>query len=398
MKVDLLNPSERRIIENAGDRIPHGLVSIASKLQSNGHDVRLYDFNHTSARAYLEQFRQRRPDAVGVSVYTSPVVPEAKQIANMLKGQTHLIAGGYHASALPYSLPEFDSIVAGEAEELIEHALTNSGVVFGDDVDLSKLPQPDLDLLDINKYQMQQSGERTATLITSRGCPYECSFCGKMSRKVRTEPIDKVRQQMEDFKEKGFESLYFLDDVFTLDKDRLWEITGDARELGMPFRVTTRANLINDEKLDMLAFNGCNWLSMGIESGNNEILAKSNKGMTTEQNLEAVIKANNRQINTKGFFILGLPGETEETAKQTIEFSQRLKEEGLTSADFYFLTPFPGTPIWARPNDFGIEITNQDYTKYLEAGKGARCYVNTEELKAERIEELVIKAKEEWNG
>ena len=135
---------------------------------------------------------------------------------------------------------------------------------------------------------------------------------------------------------------------------------------------------------------------MGIESSDNQILKNSNKGMTIEDNIKVIELAHIYDIKVKGFFIMGLPGETEETAQKTIQLSRSLKEEGLTLADFYFLTPFPGTSIWNNPEAFGIEIIDKDYTKYLETGKGAHCYINTKELKAERIEQLVKEAKEQW--
>ncbi|MBU2634493.1 MAG: hypothetical protein KJ674_04580, partial [Nanoarchaeota archaeon] len=90
------------------------------------------------------------------------------------------------------------------------------------------------------------------------------------------------------------------------------------------------------------------------------------------------------------------PGETEKTARKTIEFSAMLKDHGMVQADFYYLTPFPGTPIWENPNKFGIEIIERDFTKYMQAGIEAKCYVRTKELSPERIEELVQEAKDSW--
>lgn len=229
--------------------------------------------------------------------------------------------------------------------------------------------------------------------ITNGIVVHNCSFCGNISKKTRFEPIKKVRNQITDLYRLGFNSIYFLDDIFTLKKDRMKEI---LKGINMPFRVTTRADLIDEEKLNILKNNGCEIISLGIESGNDEILKKNRKGMTTYQNYEAVRLAGERGINSKGFFIIGLPGETEQTALDTIEFSLRLKEVGLKYADFYFLSPFPGTPIYKNPESFDIEIIEKDYTKYLQAGKTAHCYINTKELKASRIEELVKEAKEIW--
>lgn len=390
----LINPSDKRILEGAGDRIPIGLLSIAS----NNPNTKIYDLNHTSQTELLRDIKKNNPSSVGISVYTSAILPEAIQLAKRIRriSNTKLIAGGYHATAEPNNLlPFFDAVVQGEGENLLERAIAENGIINGPSPNLDNLNNPDYSMLDMSKYNMQQSGKRTATIISSRGCFNDCAFCGKLSTKVRYEKVDKVLAQIESLKQNGFEAIYFVDDIFTLKKQRMNKIIQD---INMPFRVTTRADLVDESKLESLAKNGCDWISLGIESGNNEVLEKSNKRMTIEQNEQAVKLANKYGIKSKGFFILGLPGETEKSAKQTIEFARHLKDHGLAQADFYFLSPFPGTPIWKNPEAFGIEITDKDYTKYLQAGKTAKCYINTKELKAERIEELVMEAKQVWKS
>jgi len=390
----LINLSEQRILKDFGDRVPIGLLSIATELQRKGYQTRVYDMNHDTMPELLEEFELDKPEAMGISVYTSPSVPEAKYLAKLFKHRTKLIAGGHHATHMPKSLfPYFDTVVKGEGENNFETAIFKNGIVKSSTPDLTKLLPINYEFLDMSKYNMKIDGQRTGTIITSRGCPYSCAFCGKLEDKVRFSPVKNVITEIDRLKKLNFKSIYFLDDVFTLKQERMKQI---VEQVNMPFRVTSRANLINYEKLGILKDNGCTWLSLGIESGSNEILKKANKGMTTQENYEAVRQASNIGIKTKGFFIIGLPSETEHTAKQTIAFSKILKDVGLTSADFYFLTPFPGTPIWNNPDKFDIEITNKDYTKYLEAGKGAKCYVNTKELKAEKIEELVKEAQREW--
>ncbi len=371
----LINPSEHKILEDAGDRIPYGLLNIATGLG----DVKIYDLNHDSEEKMIQHFQKEKPAMVGISVYTSPIYKEAIRLAKKFKGKTHLIAGGYHASAMPETLSMFDQVVKGPA------------------IDFSKAKNVDFSLINLNNYGIDYDGKKYGTLITSVGCPYNCAFCFNMDKKVQYKDIKFVKKEIDDLS-KHFDGIYFLDDVFTLDKQRMEEITDYMSLKGMPFRVTTRANLIDSSRLEILSANCCKWLSMGIESGDNQILKNSNKGMTVEQNYDAVKLANDYDIKTKGFFIIGLPGETEETAKRTIDFSLALREVGLKKADFYFLTPFPGTPIWNNPGKFGIEITDKDYTKYLEAGKDAHCYINTKELKAKRIEELVEEAKSKWQN
>lgn len=390
----LINLSEKGILENAGDRIPIGLLSMASQR----NDTRVIDLNHYSESDLMIDIYKNKPENIGISVYTSAHYTRAVELARLLRRNFNprLIAGGYHATAMPESLKEFNAVVVGEGENGFNESLERDGIIHGKVPSLDSLKQINFNLIDLSNYGMTQSGKRAATLITSRGCPYSCGFCGKMSSKVRYEPVKHIKEQIDWFFWQGFEGLYFLDDVFTLNQTRMHEIVQHAHHKGLPFRVTTRANLIDDSRLEVLADNGCEWISLGIESGDNGILKKSNKGLTAEQNYNAVRSAKKYGIKVKGFFILGLPGETEETARRTIDFSHLLKFNGLTQADFYYLTPFPGTPIWNNPDKFGIEIVDKDYTKYLLAGIDSHCYVNTTSLKAERIEELVRSAKESW--
>jgi anaerobic magnesium-protoporphyrin IX monomethyl ester cyclase len=386
----LINPSEKRILDNAGDRVPYGLMSISSNLKKHGYDVKLWDMNHESEKELYHSFNKDKPLAVGISVYTSPGVPEAKRLIPIFRNKTRLIAGGYHATAMPETLPEFDAIVRGEGELGMLEALTKNGIINAKRPKLSELDIPDRESIKGNRYGIGKQ----ATIITSRGCPFNCSFCFNLSRNVRAYTPNQVSEQIRQIKEEGFESLYFLDDVFTINKPRMEEI---IKFVDMPFRFTTRANLIDEERIYKLEKRGATEMSLGIESGNDEILKKSQKAMTTRQNEAAVMLANRYGITTKGFFIIGLPGETEKTAKQTIDFSLKLRDKGLHKADFYALMPFPGTPIWNNPEKFGIEIINQDYTKYLEAGKEeVEVFHNTEFLKAQDIKELIIEAKERW--
>jgi len=178
MNCYLVNPSEHKILENAGDRVPIGLLSIAANLRNRGHDVRVFDLNHTPNDYFFSSFMYDKPDVTGISVYTSPGFKEAVKIAKVLRGKTRLVAGGYHATALPESLlPYFDSIIKGEGESSFMTAMKKDGIIEYEVPNLDELPNPARDLLDMSKYGIEQSGRRTATLITSRGCPYNCAFC-----------------------------------------------------------------------------------------------------------------------------------------------------------------------------------------------------------------------------
>jgi len=227
---------------------------------------------------------------------------------------------------------------------------------------------------------------------------HNCAFCGNLSSKVREEPLWKIKEQIQQLKDNGVESVYFLDDMFTLREQRMDDIGKLCQNTNLTFRATTRADSLTDSKLDKLQARGCEMLSLGVESGNAEILRRANKKETPEKIYEAVAKAGERGIPTKGFFIIGLPGESEKSAGDTIKFSQKLKRVGMTEADFYYLTPFPGTPIWNDPEKFGITIKDKDFTKYLQAGKKARCVIETDYLSSQRIEELTEEARRQWKS
>lgn len=392
----LVNPNEKEILDNAGDRIPLGLLSIATQAKRRGKDVKVFDLNHTSEEEFLDSFERDNPKSVGISVYTSPIYAEAIRLARLLKGRTKLIAGGYHATTMPESLlPYFETVVKGEGENTILTAIDQKGIIEKDPPELDKLLPLDFSMIDLSKYGLNQEGKRTSTLITSRGCPYLCSFCGNMNRKVRFSKLENVLTEIKTLEANGFESLYFVDDLFTFNRRRMDDI---IRKVSVSFRATTRANFLNEQVAENLGRYGCELLSIGIESGSDEILDRVNKREKTKDITKAVELAKKNNIKVKGFFIIGLPGETEKTARQTIDFAEQLRDKGLSYADFYYLVPFPGTPIWEYSEYFGIRIKDRNFTKYLQAGKKARCVIETRELSSERIEELVKEAQDRWRN
>jgi len=168
--VDLVNLNERGILDNAGDRVPIGLLSIASSMRAKGHQTKVYDLNRFPEEAFIEQVEYNKPDAVGISVYTSPMLEKAKELSYRLRGKTKLIAGGYHATAMPESLlPYFDAVVVGEGENSLEKALYTNGIIERDIPDLNKTPNVNLN--ELGEYSING---RQGTIITSRGCPYSC--------------------------------------------------------------------------------------------------------------------------------------------------------------------------------------------------------------------------------
>jgi radical SAM superfamily enzyme YgiQ (UPF0313 family) len=392
MKVHLINPSEKEILENAGDRPPLGLLYIGKQLQQRGHRVKVHDMNHDTKTQVFGSLFDQEPHLVGVSCLTSPMVKESVRLLRDIKSmspKSKTVVGGFHPSVMPQDFDGLaDYVIRGEGEykmaHLAEGGITPEEVTMS--VNLDALGSPARDLVNMARYNMDMDGMRTATMLTSRGCPNACTFCGNLEHRVRYANIDDIETEVRQAKFKGYDAVYFMDDVFTVNKGRAAGIAMMMKRYDMPFRITTRANFMSPELANVLAENGCYTVSMGVESGDDEVLANCGKNQTTAQIRNAVRYLGQVGINTKGFFIFGLPGETEETAKRTLEFAEELKEYGMNKADFYPLQPYPGTAIWERPEDFGIKILDRDYTKYLQAGREEHVVpLETEGLSADRI-------------
>ncbi len=398
--VMLINPSSERILNNAGDRPPLGLLYLGAVMRDRGHDVRVRDMDHYSKQDLMDEVNNNPPEYAGVSVYTSPLYKESIELAQMLNGKCKTIAGGYHATSMPGTLNSFfDTVIRGEGELALPHIVENDvdGIVIGDKLDIEQIPYPARDLIDMDNYNFKQDGRPATTLMSSRGCPMDCIFCGNMNRKMRYNSDETVISEIKELKELGFRNLYFYDDAFTMNRERTLDLIYKIGIEDINYRVTTRAKSLDEELVKELADSGCSWVSLGIESGSADRLKDVNKHMTPTDNYNAIQLLHNHGIKSKGFFMFGLPNETKEDAEKTIAFSKLLRDEGLTSADFYIMTPFPGTPIWNNPENYGIQIVDRDYTKYLEAGKEpAKAFHKTKYMNTKQIEEVRKRAEEEW--
>lgn len=400
-KVFFVSPNERMFLENAGDRMSLGLLSVATAVRDAGHVVKVYDLNHDNVGDFVFKVYKEKPDVIGYSVISSPsfkYIDDLMSIAKTYCNKSVSVVGGYHATTRPHDFEFADAVIRGDGERAIFNAL--EGLEPPKDiqrVDINEFPFPDRSLVNTNNYNMQQNGYRCATLISSRGCPFNCVFCGNYDRKVRLRNPDNIVGELEQLLDMGFQSLYFLDDAFTVNKQHAKEVSDVVNDYVMPFRITTRADLLDEEIVEYLVKNGLEIVSLGIESGNNQVLRNANKYMTTENNRRAVKLLHKYRVDVKGFFMFGLPGEGTREAQQTIDFARELKEEGLTSADFYAMTPFPGTPIYEHPERYGCKILSHDWDKYLEAGKDEiEPVMETNTLSAKQIKYFMRKAKKEW--
>jgi anaerobic magnesium-protoporphyrin IX monomethyl ester cyclase len=369
---------------------PLGLCYIAAYVREKGYDVSIidaealkYDLAQTVAHIVDE-----KPDVVGFTCKTLWIV-SAHKVAEALKEHipdVPIVAGGHHPTSLPErtlkEFPSFDFLVLGEGEvtflELLQ-ALSNGkdvtevdGLAFEMDgqpyltpprariKDLDELPLPALDLIPPLETHYLPSlfyGIKGASfpLITSRGCPYQCTFCDRSvyGNRVTFHSPEYVLSLLEQlYHQHQVQYLVINDDNFLLKKSHMLSILDLLHSSGLKIKFTcqSRVDTLDKERLQRLKEAGCEQIMFGIESGSQAILDKMNKGVTVEQAKEAIALTKKMGLRTTGFFILGFPGETEETLKETLDLIYECKLDDLMCS---FYTPFAGAQAYQDLEEHG---------------------------------------------
>jgi len=364
----LISPPEQYFLMEAGDRPSLGLLYLAGALREAGHTAMISDLNHDSYYDLNNKIKQFNPQYIGMSTFT----PFHNWTMNFIHHLKHnypkikYIAGGPHASADPESLKnDFDYIVIGEGEKAIV------SIANGDKLeqiinmplekDLDNLPMPAWDIIPLEKYKIMQEGHRTASLLSSRSCPYSCFFCLKAvtGKKYRSHSVDRIIKEMDYLSDNyGFRSFYFVDDCFTINKDRVLEFAEKVKPKNYTFRLTSRTDTVDEEMLVALKGAGLRSISFGLEHMNDDVLKTIHKSNTAEHNLNTIRMAKKHDVSVRGSFILNLPKATKETMYQCLETA--IKED-IDFADFYSLIAYPGTDLWNNPDRYGIEVINREY-------------------------------------
>ncbi|MEN9625908.1 MAG: hypothetical protein RL557_236 [archaeon] len=382
MKIFFVSPNERNLWETAGDRAPLGIGFLSNYCKKVLHiDTTIFDLNHDNEETLFDAMKEHNPSYICFGI-TSPSYLECLRLVRKIKetGYTgKIIAGGNHITDNPYeelTRAHYDYMIVGDGELALRDIFEGKArgqIIFGEKVDVNQIPWPDYEGLHFERYWMTLEGKKCAMIIGSRGCIYSCAFCGEAkTKKLRTrnaaDVVSEMKFLMDNYK---IEAFYFGDEIFTYERQRVFDICRLIRETLKPitFRMQTRVNLIDDEILDALKSSGCNVITLGLESGNDQILKNIQKGATVDQARKAVKMIHDKGMKVKGFFIIGLPGETIETAWDTINFA---KEINIDFADFYPYTPFPSTPIWNNPERYGLKIIkpkDSDWNQYFMVGK-----------------------------
>ncbi len=260
---------------------------------------------------------------------------------------------------------------------------------------LDDLPLPRHDLLPLRHYCAPLIGGPYDFVVTSRGCPAGCRFCIKHASygsAVRFRSPESVLAEIEQLVGLGLRDVHMYADLFTLNRDHVVGICQGILERGWKLRWTcnSRVDFVDEEMLHLMARSGCHWISWGIESASEEVLKRAHKGYDLEQPMRALTWARRAGIKNWGYFIIGLPGETEETIRQTIDLALRLP---LDLALFHIAAPYPGTPFffevvengWFRPG-----------TRWEEVDMDRSTVLQYPGLPAERLEHWARVAFRRW--
>lgn len=261
--------------------------------------------------------------------------------------------------------------------------------------DLNDLPIPKHELLPLQSYRMPMIKGPFTFIVTSRGCPAGCTYCIKhvsYQYTARLRSPELIMEELWQLKGLGINNIHMYADLFTVNREQVVELCQRMidENINIRWMCNSRVDYVDEEMLQLMGQAGCWLISWGIESGNEQILKHAHKGADPAKAQKALSWAKRAGIKNWGYFIIGLPGETEETIQQTIEFSKKLP---LDIALFHVAAPYPGTPFffevvengWFRPG-----------TRWEQVDMDKGTVLDYPDLSAERLLYWQKRAWREW--
>ena len=411
MRIALVDPPHSAFLGYYRLYFPLGLVSVGSMLHAAGHEVRIFDSEHLPSgrclsnaevsqrfdayyhaleepehpiwRALVDKVRRYRPDVIGITVLSCKL-ESSLMSARLLRAavpDVKVMFGGDHCAGSGRELaaePDVDAVVMGEGEQTALELVTAwaagrqvggiPGVAFrkGEEVlvnpprqlidNLDALPAPDRSLLDdIGTYTPEDMGLMT----TSRGCPYKCSFRGiaaSLGRRVRFRSVENCIEEIAQTHERyGTRYFSFRDGTFTIHRRRTVTFceTLIKQRLGITWECLTRADWLDDELVKLMLDSNCVQIRLGLESGSPRILKSMQKGVSLEDYERAASILNYRGMFWSAYLMFGVPEETVDDIKMTIDMIERLQPSFITVARF---VPLPGTPLFKETADLHRDI------------------------------------------
>lgn len=436
MRVMIVNPRFHLPIDTR--TTPHlGLAYLAAVSEQRGDEVMVFDAD-VEDEPITEAVRRFQPEIIGITANT-PQVKSAWRTAQAIKSVADIpvVLGGPHVSVLPAesaSRPEVDVVVRGEGEavwvklaEIIERAKKGSPDFTARDLldpqhnlldsllgisyytvnnqerhnpdhpaiaDLDTLPFPAYHFFKMDRYTNLQpatdavDGSRSFSVMTSRGCPYRCTFCSQSIMPIKwraRSPESVLREWQHLVHNLGAQEIGVLDDSANIQVDRLERIANliienKVNHVPWIFVNGIRANLATKELLGKLKQAGLKRVAFGVESGDPDVLLSIDKKIDHDTIRQAFKNAKAVNLETIGFFIIGLPGETEESMERTIKFACEVDP---LIANFSMMTPYPGTKVFEIAKRQG-RLLLEDWEDYVFFDGRARYELG--EMTAEMVE------------
>jgi radical SAM superfamily enzyme YgiQ (UPF0313 family) len=376
---------------------PLGLASIAAYLGRNSIDATIVDcYAKPDSDALIkDHLNNAKPAFIGLSCSTANFL-DGIRIANMAKNflpEIMVVFGGHHVSALKEKIvetfPVIDFAVVGEGEEVManlaenrgENASQIKGLVYKDREGIARFTgyRPTIDNLDVLPFPAYEklSGYPGAYRLpifnypttpnsscsSSRGCPYRCSYCDRsvFPNGFRYNSAGYLYEHLRYLKTRfGIRHVNFYDDHFTLNKKRVQDFITMMidRPLNMTFNCAARAEHIDFDLLQQMKAAGCWMISLGIENGDEQLLAQHRNNVNLDMVAEKIHLIKKAGIRAKGLMMMGLPGETEESVKKSIRYIMSLPVDEINVSKF---VPFPGSQLYERAAEYGT--FDEDWAK-----------------------------------
>lgn len=399
MKVTFLNPPQTNSkYKFLGVVAPSlGIGYMAAVLEQNNIDVDVLDASalELSYDEIGEEILKRKPDIVSISALT-PTIGVALDSADKIKQvkpDTVVVLGGYHPTFEFESVlaePSVDVVVRGEGEytflELVRSIENNGdlaeveGLAFYDEndaslvvtpdrpiiQDLDELPFPAFHLFPMEKYKILNITTNVATIITTRGCPMQCSFCSSAAlhgHKLRRRSYENVVDEIElRLKEQNIDTIAFMDDTFTLNKRFVKDFCAEIKRRNLKFwwGCTSRVDTLDEDLLQTMKDAGCITVFIGVESADQQMLEKMNKNITVSKTENAFRLLRKVGIRSIASCVIGMPEDTRESINKTIEFVKKLNPN---YALYSLATPYPGTRFYNETFKKNL-IQIKDWSKF----------------------------------
>jgi radical SAM superfamily enzyme YgiQ (UPF0313 family) len=374
--------------DSTGCLPPLGLLYIATNILKNSnhtvdiHDALLSDGDDTEIVQMSLKY-----DVIGITSMTFfllDVINMVNQIREVNK-EVPIIIGGPHVAIFPEETLKIEGVtfsMQGECDESFlklvnvidqkgdlqsvpglyweENGIIKSNPVSNLIDDLDQIPVPNRELLNYQKYHSILSHGNTkknltTTAFSSRGCPFKCIFCDRpnLGKQFRSHSPKYVVNEMEKCVNLGITEIFFYDDTFSVDKERVIEICEMILEkrLSVRWDIRARVNNLDLEMMTLMKRAGCSRIHFGVEAGSREMMKKLKKGITQKLCIKAFKAAREAKIDTLGYFMFGCPEESRSQMDETLNFALMLNPD---YAHFSILTPFPGTPVYADALNTGL--------------------------------------------